>query len=357
MSVNLPPNWSWVKLGDVCENIIGGGTPSTGIESYWSGKIPWITSADILGIDKIIPRKFINEAAIKESATNLLPKGNIVVVTRVGLGKLAKNNFDLCFSQDSQGLILNKKIINTDFALVILSKAVQSFKIHNRGTTISGVIKKQLQELIIPLPPLPIQQKIVSKIEALFSELDSGVASLKKAKEQIKTYRQSVLASAFSGRLGANLNINDNRRHLINQMPTNKLSDERLNAIQEVTSNNKAAEPQAQYRLNSATADRHDSSDLRINMIKTQNKSGKSDNPVNHGSDNYTSNLPEGRRWVKLGEIISPSKERFEPLKNVNKKYIGLEHIEKETGKIIGYADSNTVRSTKSVFGKGDLLY
>ena len=56
-----------------------------------------------------------------------------------------------------------------------------------------------LKNLEIPLPPLPEQKKIVEKIEELFSGLDSGVASLKKAKEQIRLYRQSVLASAFSG--------------------------------------------------------------------------------------------------------------------------------------------------------------
>lgn len=61
-----------------------------------------------------------------------------------------------------------------------------------------------LQRLLIFLslsPPLSEQKKIVEKIEELFSSLDSGVASLKKVKEQIRFYRQSVLAAAFSGRL------------------------------------------------------------------------------------------------------------------------------------------------------------
>lgn len=53
----------------------------------------------------------------------------------------------------------------------------------------------------LPLPPLPEQGRIVEKIEELFSELDNGVEQLKKAKEQIKTYRQAVLKAAFEGRL------------------------------------------------------------------------------------------------------------------------------------------------------------
>lgn len=51
------------------------------------------------------------------------------------------------------------------------------------------------------LPPLPTQRAIVSKIEELFSSLDSGIADLKKAQEQLKVYRQAVLKKAFEGEL------------------------------------------------------------------------------------------------------------------------------------------------------------
>src|SRR5690606_30797982 len=69
------------------------------------------------------------------------------------------------------------------------------------GSTFKAISSKTLNDFIIPLPPLHEQKKIVEKIEELFSELDTGAASLKKAKEQIRLYRQSVLAAAFSGRL------------------------------------------------------------------------------------------------------------------------------------------------------------
>jgi len=53
----------------------------------------------------------------------------------------------------------------------------------------------------VPLPPLAEQRRIVAKIEELFSELDKGVESLKTARAQLKTYRQSLLKAAFEGRL------------------------------------------------------------------------------------------------------------------------------------------------------------
>lgn len=56
-------------------------------------------------------------------------------------------------------------------------------------------------KLPIPLPDSETQHAIVSKIEELFSELDKGIAELKTAQQQLKTYRQSVLKSAFEGKL------------------------------------------------------------------------------------------------------------------------------------------------------------
>ena len=185
--------WRWVKLGDVCERIVGGGTPSTKNADYWNGDIDWITSADIYGIKDIRPRKKISEKAIENSTTNLLPAGGIIVVTRVGLGKLAVVPHRVCFSQDSQGLVLNKDLITTEYALWCLSEAVQIFKYENRGTTISGVTKKQLVDLKIALPPLAEQQRIVAKVEELFSEIDAGVKEVETALQRLKTYRQAVL--------------------------------------------------------------------------------------------------------------------------------------------------------------------
>lgn len=63
------------------------------------------------------------------------------------------------------------------------------------------VPKHYLSSVRVPLPPLAEQKRIVAKIEELFTKLDDGVESLKKAKAQIKRYRQAVLRDAFTGEL------------------------------------------------------------------------------------------------------------------------------------------------------------
>jgi len=69
------------------------------------------------------------------------------------------------------------------------------------GTTFNAITGDQLRSIEIPLPPLPEQHRIVSKIEELFTKLDAGVEALKKIKAQLKRYRQAVLKYAFEGKL------------------------------------------------------------------------------------------------------------------------------------------------------------
>ena len=135
--------------------------------------IPWITSADIVDLMSAKPRKYITERALNESATNIIPKGNVVVVTRVGLGKLFRNDFDVCISQDAQGLIL-KDHVSPEYLVYVLRGVVESFKNTSQGSTIQGVTRKQLTELEVPLPPLEVQREIMAEIECYQRVIDGA---------------------------------------------------------------------------------------------------------------------------------------------------------------------------------------
>ncbi len=182
--VSTSTKWPLVALREVCSEILSGGTPSTKNAAYWQGDIPWITSADIVDIHTAIPRRCITETAIRESATNIIPRGNVIVVTRVGLGKLFRNDFDVCISQDSQGLIL-KEGVSADFLVYVLKDRVASFKHTSQGSTIQGVTKRQLAGLQIPLPPLEVQREIVAEIEGYQRVIDGARAVIDNYRPQI----------------------------------------------------------------------------------------------------------------------------------------------------------------------------
>ena len=64
---------------------------------------------------------------------------------------------------------------------------------------------QQYSKIKVKIPPIPEQEKIVAKIEELFSELDNGVETLKKTKQQLAVYRQAVLKEAFEGKFTAHI--------------------------------------------------------------------------------------------------------------------------------------------------------
>jgi len=70
-----------------------------------------------------------------------------------------------------------------------------------KGVAQLNTSSKKIKKINFPFPPLPEQKAIVAKIEQLFSDLDNGIANLKKVQEQLKIYRQAVLKKAFEGEL------------------------------------------------------------------------------------------------------------------------------------------------------------
>lgn len=186
------------RLGDIF-NLIGGGTPSTSKVEYWGRGTPWISSADIDSNGRIVYRRRVTPLGIENSATNVVSKGTVIVVTRVGLGKVAQLMEDTCFSQDIQALGAKKEtpLYSPKFLMYQLLFIMQTLKYSGRGTTISGITKKQLSDIKLYLPVLDEQERIVARIEELFSQLDSGVETLQKTKQQLAVYRQAVLKEAF----------------------------------------------------------------------------------------------------------------------------------------------------------------
>src|SRR5262245_2689874 len=101
MDANLPATWKIATLDEVANGFVSSGTPSTKNEGYWNGPVPWITSKWLnsrLYLDS--GEKFISEDAVRESATTVVPRNNLIFATRVGVGKVAVNRLDLAINQD-----------------------------------------------------------------------------------------------------------------------------------------------------------------------------------------------------------------------------------------------------------------
>ena len=156
--------WPRVRLGDVAQEFISGGTPSTKVEHYWTGDIPWITGADVTDNVVVAGRKWITQKAIEDSATHVVPKGAILLVTRTGVGKVAKAGADIAISQDLTGIVL-KEGTNADFVAAAIRQKTRNLLDIQQGAIIKGVLRKDVEKLEIPFPPLSEQRRIVEILD------------------------------------------------------------------------------------------------------------------------------------------------------------------------------------------------
>lgn len=90
--------------------------------------------------------------------------------------------------------------INPQYIMYLINSSTfrSQIKQYESGTTRKRISRKNLEKIEFPLPNLEIQNRIVARIEELFSKFDKAVDTLKTTKEQLAVYRQAVLKDAFS---------------------------------------------------------------------------------------------------------------------------------------------------------------
>lgn len=151
-------------LSEVCD-FQNGGTPSKAIERYFTGDIPWITGADLVGPVARSARSFITEEAITSSATNKVPAGTVLLVTRTSVGKVAIAGTELCFSQDITALLPDSVKLDAGYLVHFLRTKEDHFSRYARGATIKGITRQVVADLVIPLPPLEEQRRIAAILD------------------------------------------------------------------------------------------------------------------------------------------------------------------------------------------------
>jgi len=150
--------WQEVRLKEICINVFGGGTPSRNIEHYYQGSIPWVTVKDLDGEkQKYDSIEHITLDAVQQSASKIIPKGNLIVSTRMGLGRGFINMVDMAINQDMKGIILDGAIVSTEFVYYCFIELGSDLERLGNGSTVKGINLQTLLNMIINHPPLPEQ--------------------------------------------------------------------------------------------------------------------------------------------------------------------------------------------------------
>jgi len=171
----IPEKWKWVQLTSVGE-IVGGGTPKTAVSEYWSnGNIPWITPADLGKVKgRYISKgaKSITTKGLNESSASMMPKGSVLFSSRAPIGHVAIAEEDCCTNQGCKSLVPNAKFITSNWGYYVMKFSTPDMQSRASGTTFKEISGKGVGATWIPLPPLPEQRRIVSRLDALLKEVD-----------------------------------------------------------------------------------------------------------------------------------------------------------------------------------------
>ena len=190
--------WRTETLGMIAKTT-SGGTPDKKHTEYYSGNIPWVRSGEL---DKGIIRDTeikITQEGLENSSAKVFPTGTLLIALYgATIGKLAFLGIPAATNQAVCAIFENDTVSLKYLYYYLLFKRPDLVK-QGIGGAQANISQTILKKLSIPYPVSKSeQQRIVARIEELFSQLDAGVETLKKTKAQLAVYRQAVLKEAFS---------------------------------------------------------------------------------------------------------------------------------------------------------------
>ncbi len=196
----LPEGWVWTTIGEIGV-LSSGGTPSRGNSSYFNGDIPWVKSGELnYNIINNTEEK-ITQEALDFSSAKIIPANSLLIALYGStVGKIATLGIDASTNQ-AVASIETFPNLNQRFLYYYLLHNREKLLQKRKGGAQPNISQKILSEFRFPIPPLNEQNQIISKIETLFSELDHAQKGLQKSKQQLEIYRQTLLKSAFEGKL------------------------------------------------------------------------------------------------------------------------------------------------------------
>ncbi|ROH91523.1 hypothetical protein EGI15_13370 [Chryseobacterium cucumeris] len=195
----IPNSWKWVTLDDI-GIVVSGGTPSTKEPEFWNGDIPWITPADLSNYNDVYisnGARNISQLGLDYSSAYLLPENTIVFSSRAPIGYVAITKRKLATNQGFKNLILLNNLIDPKYIYYYLKSIKDYAENISSGTTFLELSAQKFKNIPLPLPPTSLQNKISSKIDELFSEIDNIEENLKLALKNVTKLKYQALNEFF----------------------------------------------------------------------------------------------------------------------------------------------------------------
>ena len=186
--------WEQRKLGDVAD-IVGGGTPSTGNQSYWDGDIDWYAPAEIA--DQIYAnssQKKITGLGYENSSAKMLPPGTVLFTSRAGIGKTAILTRKGCTNQGFQSIVPHRGELDSYFIFSRTEELKRYGELVGAGSTFVEVSGKQMAVMELMMPPTMREQQTIG---GFFQQLDHLITLHQRKFEKLTNVKKSMLEKMF----------------------------------------------------------------------------------------------------------------------------------------------------------------
>ena len=201
----VPEGWAWCRLPEVCRKPITDGTHNSPPNSA-SGDFLYITAKNIKNLAICLDDATYVSKEIHESIySRCSPELNDVLLTKDGtIGEVAVNNLNYPFSMLSSVALIKPSngILPWFLAYILISDLLQNkMKKNAKGSALKRIILAQINNFIIPLPPLAEQKRIVTAIEAIFTQIDLMEQNKVDLQTAVKQAKSKILDLAIHGKL------------------------------------------------------------------------------------------------------------------------------------------------------------
>ena len=194
-------DWKEATIDSITKTIITGGTPSTLIDEYWGGDIPWLSSTEIH--QKMITKatKNITDSGLNNSSAKIAPQ-NSVLIALAGQGKTRGTagflGFPMALNQSLAALVPSEET-DPKFLFYLIESMYQELREVSSGDGGRGGLNKRLiRSIAVNVPKEKVEQEAIGQI---LTSIDEEIEALEIEKEKIIQIREGAMDDLLTGRV------------------------------------------------------------------------------------------------------------------------------------------------------------
>lgn len=220
---DIPKDWKLIPIKHLSQ-FSGGGTPSKDNPEYWNGDIPWVSPKDMKTSRIVSTIDNVTEKAVRNSSTNLLNKGALLLVVRSGILQhsipVAINDVPVTLNQDMKAIRFNRKF-NAKYAMYLIagSQTALLLEWRKQGATVESIDQEYLANTMFPVPGLNEQDKIIKFLDYETAKIDALIEKQKQFIQLLKEKRQAIISHTITKGLNPNAQMRDSGVEWLGDVP------------------------------------------------------------------------------------------------------------------------------------------